>query len=187
MNENTHVSYRINSRGEITFISDERRHCALSNDADSLARKDVLHHSLWDFICDETVRTLYREILRRVGAGHSLKFNLRCDSPALRRIIEVNITPQENGELQFDNRTIWTEERAPAILFNEDAARINNLLIMCSWCNKIETANGHWQEVEQAVETLNLFELEYLPTISHGMCNVCFEEISAKLEKLKAA
>jgi len=58
----------------------------------------------------------------------------------------------------------------PPILFKNNAPRTEKLLIICSWCNKIETGNGQWEEVEEAVKTLGLFELETLPMISHGMC-----------------
>jgi Fe2+ or Zn2+ uptake regulation protein len=71
------------------------------------------------------------------------------------------------------------------ILFNNDAPRTDNLLTICSWCNKIETGNGKWQEVEEAVESLGLFELETLPLISHGMCDSCYQTILLKLEELK--
>jgi len=99
----------------------------------------------------------------------------------------MNITPQKDGEAQFDSRTIRTQLRMPPILFKNDAPPTDNLLIICSWCNKIETGDGKWEEVEEAVKSLGLFELETLPTISHGMCGICYRIVSLKLEKAKTA
>jgi len=187
MNEITHISYRINSRDEIVFINDEWSQFALTNNAQSISQENVLFRSLWDFISDDKVKYIYKEILRRVNAGRSFKFNLRCDSPEIRRLLEMNITPQKNGEAQFDTRTIWTQLRMPPILFKNDAPPTDNLLIICSWCNKIETGNGIWEEIEEAVRSLRLFELETLPKVSHGMCESCYQTVSLELEKSKTA
>ncbi len=151
MNKNPHISYRITSRDEIIFINDEWFQFALANNGSSLTRENVLYRSLCDFISDDKVKYLYQEILRRVNAGHSLKFNLRCDAPDIRRLIEMEITPQKDGEVQFDSRTIWIQSRMPAIIFKNNTPPTDNLLIVCSWCNKIETEDGNWQEVEQAI------------------------------------
>jgi len=187
VNKNTHISYRINSRDEIIFLNDEWFQFASENDAQNLVPENVLCRNLWNFISDDKVKYLYQEILRRVNAGHSFKFNLRCDSPETRRILEMNITPQKDGEVQFDSRTIRTQLRMPPILFKNNAPRTEKLLIICSWCNKIETGNGQWEEVEEAVKTLGLFELETLPMISHGMCGSCYQTVSLKLKKAKTA
>ncbi len=71
------------------------------------------------------------------------------------------------------------------ILFKNNAQQIDDVLIVCSWCNKIEIGNGKWQEVEEAVESLGLFELETVPLISHGMCDSCYQKVLLKLEELK--
>ncbi len=132
MNKNPHISYRINIRDEITFINDEWFQFASANDASSLTRENVLYRSLWDFISDNKLKYLYQEILRRVKAGHSLKFNLRCDLPEMRRIFEMKITPQKDGELQFDSRIIWTQARYACDYFKNNTPRTDNLLIICS-------------------------------------------------------
>jgi len=187
MNEITHISYRINSQDEIVLINDEWSQFASANDGSSLSPENVLFRSLWDFISDDKVKYLYKEILQRVNAGHSFKFNLRCDSPEMRRLLEMNITPQKDGEAQFDSRIIRTQLRMPPILFKNDAPLTDNLLIICSWCNKIKTGNGKWEEIEEAVKSLRLLELETLPKISHGMCDSCYQTVSLKLEKSKTA
>ncbi len=105
VNKNTHISYRINSRDEIIFLNDEWFQFASENDAPNLVPENILCRNLWNFISDDKVKYLYQEILRRVNAGHSFKFNLRCDSPEARRILEMNITPQKDGEVQFDSRS----------------------------------------------------------------------------------
>ncbi len=185
MDENSHISYQINKQDEIIFVNDEWFQFALANDGSNLTREDVLYRSLWDFISDNKVKHLYREILRRVNAGHSLKFNLRCDSPDIRRIIVMKITPQKDGEVKFDSRTIRTQPRMPVFHFKKNAPQTDNLLIACSWCNKIEAGNGKWKEIKEAIKSLRLFEVETLPEISHGMCGSCYQTVSLMLKELK--
>jgi len=100
-------------------------------------------------------------------------------------LCKLTISPQQDGEVQFDSRPIWIQPRMLPTLFKNNVPRTDDLLIVCSWCNKIETGNGKWQEVEEAVESLGLFELEILPKISHGMCDSCYQTVSLKLEKSK--
>jgi len=117
MDETSHISYQINKQDEIIFVNDEWFRFALANDGSNLTREDVLYRSFWDFMSDNKVKYLYREILRWVNAGLSLKFNLRCDSPEIRRLLEMNIMPRKDGEAQFGSRTIRTPLRMPPILF----------------------------------------------------------------------
>ncbi len=187
MDNNFHISYQINSRDEIVFVNDHWSDFAVANSGSDIVRKIILQRSLWSCISNSTTEYIYREILRRVRAGQAIQIKLRCDSAELRRLIELTICPQQDGEVQFDSRPIWIQSRMLPILFKNNAPRTDNLLIICSWCNKIETGNGKWQEVEEAVESLGLFELEILPMISHGMCDSCYQTVSLKLEELKTA
>jgi len=75
----------------------------------------------------------------------------------------------------------------PLIPFKSKMPRRNDLLVICSWCNKIRTENGEWQEVKETIKSLGLFELDALPTISHGMCDSCYQMVWLKLEKSKTA
>lgn len=183
MNDNFHIAYLINSRDEIIFVNDRWSHFADANSASSITRENILQRNLWNFINNRTIEDVYREILRQVRAGQSMQINLRCDAPNLRRLVELTISPQPNGNVLFDSRTIWTEARPAQIILTKDVSRSADLLLICSWCNKLDTGKENWQEVEEAVKTLGLFEIENLPLISHGMCFVCHQEM---LEKLKS-
>ncbi len=116
-----------------------------------------------------------------------MQINIRCDSPELRRLIELTISPQQDGDVLFDSRTIWTEARPSQIILTRDAPRTADLLIVCSWCKKADVGKGNWQEIEEAVKTLGLSEIEYLPLISYGMCHVCYQAMSEKLKNIQSS
>lgn len=60
---------------------------------------------------------------------------------------------------------------------------MDEVIIICSWCNKIRVDEGDWQEVEELLKSLGLFDLELLPQPSHGMCDDCYEVISEKFKR----
>lgn len=173
-----HILYRINEHDEIVFVNDEWSQVGVKNGAPDIVSGKILGHSLWSCISGDTIKDIYREILRQARAGQLMRFNFRCDSSDVRRFLELSISLVDNGDLQFKSRTIWAQARQPQMLFDANAPRGDDLLISCSWCKKINTAGETWEEVEDAVVSLGLFELELLPQLSHGMCSGCYRKIT---------
>jgi len=127
------ILYRINIRDEIVFVNDEWSQFAIANDALDLLPDKVLNQSIWNFITHSTTEFLYREILKKVRTGQIMKFNIRCDSPDMRRIAAITISsPNNDGEVQFAARTLWTERRESQIQMTNETTLAECLLIICS-------------------------------------------------------
>ena len=94
--------------------------------------------------------------------------------------MELTVIPLANGDIEFDSRLIREEERNEIPLFDPDAPRSEELVVVCSWCKRVKV-NDHWLEVEDAVKLLGLFNAARMPRISHGICPHCFEQINANL------
>lgn len=182
MNSGSQISYRINGKDEIVFINNEWIKFAFQNGAPELVSNNVLRHSIWDFICHDTTIHLYRMILRQVRAGHNIKFNLRCDSPALRRVLEMTVSLRKNGDVQFITKTVRTEERPPPNILSENTSDMDEVIIICSWCNKIRADEGDWQEIEEFLQTFGVLDFKALPQPSHGMCDDCYKIVSEKFQ-----
>ena len=60
---------------------------------------------------------------------------------------------------------------------------MDEIIIICSWCNKIKVDEGDWQEIEEFLRAYGLFDLEILPQPSHGMCDSCYKTVSEKFQK----
>lgn len=178
MNNALHISYVINESDEIIFVNDAWSEFALANDAPELVANKVLNCNLWDFISDAATREIYQKLVDKARAGHSSNFGFRCDSPDLRRFLEMKITLVENKNIQFDTRIINTEKRICQNVFQNDARRTNVVIVACSWCKKVETGDGNWCEVEEFLSDPNLLESENISQISHGMCVSCYQSIS---------
>jgi len=182
MGSQLHIIYRINEHDEIVFVNDQWSQVGVKNAAPEIVSEKILGHSLWSFICGNMVKDVYRQILRQARSGQLLRFNFRCDSADVRRFLELSVSLVDNGDLQFKSRTIWAQARQPQMLFDTDAPRGDDVLIICSWCKKINTNGDIWEEVEDAVVSLGLFELKVLPQLSHGMCNGCYRKITKEYQ-----
>ena len=174
------ISYQLNELDEIVFVSKGWTSFALANDAPDLMPEKVLNRPMWDFITDLTTEQLYREILKRVRSGQAAKFSFRCDASDRQRFMEMSVTGMENGGVRFETRTLRSVNRPPQSLLDRYRPRADDLLRICGWCKSVDV-RGKWLEVEEAVESLRLFELPRLPQLTHGICSACHAEQSAML------
>ncbi|MBV8857630.1 MAG: hypothetical protein JOZ96_22705 [Acidobacteria bacterium] len=178
--------YRLNEHDQICFVGEGWARFAEENDAPGLADEKVLNLSLWDFINDLETAHLYREIVRRAREGRRVGFRFRCDSPARRRLLRMEVTAHEGGGVQFETVTLRAEQRPYQPLLDVLVPRTKELLRVCSWCKKFDVGGGTWEEVEVAVARLGLFEREGLPRLTHGMCRPCHLSISERLSAIRS-
>jgi hypothetical protein len=108
-----------------------------------------------------------------------MQFNFRCDAPSLRRFLKLRVIPAEMGGVHFETTTVKTELRPTQELFSRYRPRSGDKITACSWCNRIEAETG-WHEVEEAVETLGLFDVDPLPMLTHGICPSCYDTVSLR-------
>jgi hypothetical protein len=175
--------YQIDQMDHLVYVSETWDQFAISNDAPEMVSSMVIGRSLWDFVTDDTTRHIYKAMLTVVRSGEPIQFNFRCDSPETRRFLDMQMTPFSNGGVQFETSTIRTEERSTQEVFRKSSTYNDNLLITCSWCNRINTGGNTWHEAERAVQILHIFEFDPAPRLSHGMCSRCYEETLTKLNK----
>jgi hypothetical protein len=138
--------------------------------------------SVFACIQDSTTADLYGRLFEHVlRTGESVVLPFRCDSPTLRRFLEMEIRTCDLAGLQLQTRVHRLEARAPVALLERAAPRGGDLLRMCGWCKDVEVA-GRWHDVADAVVALRLFEREVVPGITHGICPPCYERAEALVE-----
>ncbi len=180
MADSRDIIYRVNDQDEIVFVNEQWNRFAAANDGEAVTSSQVLQRPLWDFIIDSTTRGLYRQVLKRIRDGRSLRFTFRCDSPMCRRLLEMDVRRGEDGTVEFRTRTISEESRQPPCLPESRAAGPGELLRVCGWCKKV-FVDGTWAEVEEAVAQLRLFHRPFLPSMTHGICEGCYQEMTKTL------
>ena len=172
------VFYGIDAEDRLAFVNPAWDQFAADNGARHLRSEAVISRSIWDFISDDTTRYLYREILKRVRAGHRARFAFRCDSPGRRRFLEMDARPIMEQGVGFYVRTLALEDRPPQPLLGAARETSGEILRMCSWCKRVPDGNA-WIPVEAAAEKFRVFESPTLPLISHGICGECEEKMGA--------
>jgi hypothetical protein len=171
--------YDVDAAGCITFVDDGWRAFAAANGAPQYADTATLYGvPLFSFMSDNTTQHVYAVLMDRVRRDRvSVRVPFRCDSPTLRRWLELEMTPREDGGITFVSRQLRAEPRE-AVLTPADAAdpaRADTLIRMCSWCKKVDAGAAGWLEVEHAVAELGLFVAPRPDIITHGICPECVQ------------
>jgi hypothetical protein len=172
--------YRIDEADRIVYTNGAWDEFAIENSSPEVASTKVLNRVIWDFLGDPTVESIYRNILERVREGNHASFVFRCDAPERMRRLRMSISPMPGGLVEFRTDMIETAPRPSIPLLNVDAARPSELLVACGWCSKIRI-NERWLEVENAVNNLLLFDRMAVPRLSHGICDLCYDEMIGDL------
>lgn len=151
---------------------------AIDNDSPHLVADRVRGQSLWDHISDRETKQLYKMLTQRAReTNRQLTFPFRCDSPAKRRHMRMNITSADQQHVQFVSTILKEEEREAVRLFDVKTQRTHELIRICSWCKMVDTLSAGWQEVEAAIDTLQLFDEPRLPQITHSICPSCYKSV----------
>lgn len=167
------LCYRVNERDEVVYVNDAWGPFAAANGVERLVGAGVLGRPLWEFISDPTTRGLYRDILARVRGGVPVRFPFRCDSPDRRRQMAMEVAAGPGGTVEFRSRVLAEELRPPQPLLACDRPHSGQFVRVCGWCKKVDVG-GRWEEVEEAVSQLGLFEHHLLPQLTHGICEGCY-------------
>ena len=66
-------------------------------DPQSMADYNMVGKNLFDFIANETVRDMYRELHRKAMNGQKCEFEYRCDGPDVARVAKLELKAGELG------------------------------------------------------------------------------------------
>jgi len=184
----TEIFYLIDAQDRIVSVSPEWTPFAAHNDGPGLTPENVVDRSLWDFIEDDPTRELYQKVLARVRSGRATELTLRCDAPDRRRLIEMRVSPQTEGRVEFRTRLLAARERPQQPLTAKSTPRSGRRVMTCGWCNRVHAGAEEWLEVEEACARLHLAGEPEWPSPDHVVCPECFAkvtEILAQKDPLK--
>jgi hypothetical protein len=182
MSEESRISYRVDAADRIEAVSESWSVFARENWGEALLPPSILGRSLWDSISDPTTREIYAALLARVRGGRGpVHFQFRCDSPAIRRLLDMRITRLPDGAVEFSTTPVSLEPRTPVAVLDPLARRSAAFLVSCAWCARLRVTEGEWVEVEEAMRILDPFEQQVMPRLSHGMCPDCFAAMTRRV------
>ena len=168
------TSYTVDAEDVITAVDDGFRSFAAENGASELAEA-VIGRELWDFVDGLETRHLLRVLFRRARLLGAVSVPYRCDAPAIRRSMVLDVELAADGALELRSTLLSAEDRTPVEFLTRQEDGAPPLLRVCSWCNRLQ-ARGRWVEPELGITWLRPFELK-TPAISHGVCPSCEEAV----------
>lgn len=174
--------YEVDAADRIRGVDERWERAARESGASELRPETLVGRSVFEFIAGGEVRHLYGLLFasaRRRREPIAVPF--RCDSPDRRRFMELRIAPGPDDGLAIETRLIAEERRAPVAWLAAPADGSAAMVAMCSWCKRVRTAPEAWEEIEDAVRALDLFDGQALPGITHGICPVCDARLAATL------
>lgn len=174
------VTYVLSPVSTIAAVSGAWDDFARANGAPELVGEAVIGTSIWAWVGGPDTRTVLGKLLDRAFAGAELRgIGYRCDSPELRRFMEVDASLEADGMLRLTHRLVRAEPREqPAELLARSSPRAADLIRMCSWCNAVYVENAGWLEIEEAARVSPLLSRVRQPSITHGVCDACMESLT---------
>ncbi|WP_339908349.1 hypothetical protein [Symmachiella dynata] len=166
--------YRVDACDDLVWVDAAWLAFARENGAAELTEKSVQGRSLWEFIADATTQSLYQEIHRRIRlTGQSSVIPIRCDSPNLKRQMQLTISCEPEGALHYRSVLLRVELQPRFTLLEPSTKRTADELTMCSCCKKCLVEPTDWVELEIMAARLNLLENETAPCLLYSVCPGC--------------
>lgn len=169
------VVYRIDCQDNIIYVNNAWSAFARENDGEKLEKESVLNRPVWKYIYGKETKHIYEILFNKVRTGQKgINFPFRCDSPTMRRFMELKLLPLPNNGIELEACTLKEESRRQLNLLDAFIKKSHGHLMMCSWCKKVNV-NDQWIEIEDALIQLDLFGEKELPGLTHGICLCCKE------------
>lgn len=173
------VRYLIDADDRLIAFNEGWTTFARENDGEAFLPPRITGRPLWDFISDAATADIYHTMIGRVRRGaQPIRFDFRCDSPDRRRLLRMVLSADTSGGVAFSVTAVREEHRRAVPLLDAKKARSASFITVCAWCKRVRLAPSSWVEIEQAVEAMQLFEVDVMPGLTHGMCERCQQDIA---------
>jgi hypothetical protein len=177
------VVYLIDASDRIVAVNEAWDEFARANSGAHLVQPGILGRPLWSLMSDLTTEEIYRALVSRVRQGVSMRFGFRCDAPDRRRLLQMAMSAELDGVVRFEVSSLATQDRSAIPLLRASAVRGGEVMRICGWCKRIPDSDDVWLEAEDAIRSMNLFEMGQLPELSHGICPTCYASMIALLDE----
>ena len=151
---------------------------AQENNVAGLNETSVVGQVLWEFISDEPTQALYKEIHGHVRrSGNSITVPFRCDSPTLKRYMQLSISNRDAGQLLYESTLIRAVPQRRLAVLDPEQKRSNDFLTMCSFCKRSLIEPSGWLDMENIALKLRLYEEQTVPELRYTVCPECADQV----------
>ena len=171
--------HRVDATDRICYIDDGFRQAAGEAGVPQLA-EDVVGTWLFSAFAGYEAKLWYMVLLDHVRRWGAASVPFRCDTPVLKRWMTMKMTSMPQGGIEFTSQLMQEEGRAKVDFLSWQGKRSLSMVVMCGWCKRIRSVIG-WLEIEEAVNTLQVFKEAVPPSIEYGICDEDFSRILSVL------
>lgn len=170
------VIYWLNSSYEIIGVNAEWDRFALCNGGDSILGHLVIGKPLFSFIIGDSTRMVVDNLLQRAQIPHQeVCRSYRCDSPDLRRYMEMRIIPEPSKTLRLEHKLIRQESVTPPIYYQYNPTS-HRPYRRCSICNKVMYRQV-WSEGSDLIHSFPQPAAHSIDVVYH-VCPHCFYQLA---------
>ncbi len=174
--------YRLDTRDRIIEVSGDWDRFAHDNGADELTSYLVIGVPLRKFISGDVTRMFIDTMHARARlSGQPMTIPYRCDSPGVKRFMEMSLTAIGN-ELVSEHRLLAEHAMHHVLDFRiADEGRPCTWTKRCSMCNRLTAHDGRLLEPDDFAET-GRTDGKAVNVIYH-ICPDCRGKVRARLER----
>jgi hypothetical protein len=166
--------YRLDADDRICEVGGPWDEFARANEGERLLSERVIGTDFYSYISGDISRMYVRTIFGGVRAlNREATRTYRCDSPNIKRFMEMTVRPESGGNLHVAHRLLRTEPLPATFRFVGHAGKGSDFIVRCSMCNRLKL-RGHWCEPEVFREHGPEFPEGAAPVI-YGVCSACFD------------
>ena len=166
------IRYWTDSSDTIVAVSPGWNEFASRNNGVELDTERVIGCKLLSFIQGDVTRMYVRTMIESARLRHEpIVRQYRCDSPELKRFMEMRITLEASGLLCWEHRMLQAETLGRPLAFATlPAGKVRHLVLRCSICNRLKSEQG-WLEPDvwsgAGATTGGII------TVAYGVCPDC--------------
>lgn len=159
----------IDPRGTILWLNPAWYRFAEQNDGAHVTRHFDVGCCYFDGIAEPMRSYFMAALTDAVHRQTPFEQDYECSSPTTRRLMRLRALPVEGHGLLLEHSHVWEEPAAasvgepPPAMYTDHAG----FVVQCSNCRKVRRVDSStWDWVPRFVAAT-------LPTVSHGLCEVC--------------
>jgi len=170
------LRYTLDANDAIVAVAGDWDLFALANGGEAILAARIVGRRLDDFITGDVTRMFVRTMLM---SARTLKREVqrpyRCDSPQMKRLMQMTITPRGSDWLDVCHCQLHQEPwQRPQPIIAAASACTGTFIKRCSMCNRIRVRQ-EWGEVDEALPMAARLNVVY------GVCPDCLQGVALRL------
>ena len=168
------MSYTLDDADTIVAVNGPWDDFARKNEGEQILADKIVGQKLDRFILGDDTRMFVRTMIMSARVLKKTIYRpYRCDSPTLKRFMEMTVHPLPEGQVEVVHRELHSEPITHVIRIAAGPVGSSTAYVKrCSLCNRVKV-QGIWSELDNALETERLLVEASSLKVIYGVCPDC--------------